>query len=152
MKAFSKFEAVNVCDIRNSYREQTFHLQNSGYDQKQSHQFSTKYPRPGLLKLWVAKCNFGVTKQIGLTNQTKAFANLTRKLKVGLQWIYFFCIFTGNNVLHAVSCSLRYLPKLSNDNNQPNTTSHAMLHHDCFKVLTNIELTALIPTRRHACV
>jgi len=29
----------------------------------------SEYFRSGLLKLWAAKCNFGVAKQIGLTNQ-----------------------------------------------------------------------------------
>jgi len=42
-------------------------------------------------------------------------------------------------VLHAVSCLLGCLPDLSNDNNSPSTTSHALLHHDAFNVglLTN---------------
>jgi len=46
------------------------------------------------------------------------------------------------------------LPELSNDNNkyQPSTTSYALLRFDCFKVLSNIDLIALIPTRRHAYV
>jgi len=43
------------------------------------------YTTAGLLKLWAAKYNFGVAKQIGLTNQTYMFANFTRKLKVDLQ-------------------------------------------------------------------
>jgi len=46
-----------------------------------------------------------------------------------------------------LSCLLGCLPELSNDNNQPGT-SHALLHHDGFKVLTNIELITFIPTRR----
>ena len=54
-------------------------------------------------------------------------------------------------MLHAVSCLLGYLPKLSDDNHQPNT-SYALLRHYCFNVLTNIDLTAFIPTRRRACV
>jgi len=54
-------------------------------------------------------------------------------------------------MLHAVSCLLGCLPKLSNDNNQP-STSYALLHHDCITVLTNIDLIAFIPTQRHACV
>jgi len=32
------------------------------------------------------------------------------------------------------------------------TTSYALLHHDCFNVLTDTDLTAFIPTRRHASV
>jgi len=55
-------------------------------------------------------------------------------LKVGLQEIYFYFIFSGNSVLHAVSCLLGYLP---NDTNQP-STSCALLRHDYFDVLTPI--------------
>jgi len=40
----------------------------------------------------------------------------TRKLKVSLQWIYFFCIFWGNIVIYAVNCLLWCLPELLNDN------------------------------------
>jgi len=54
-------------------------------------------------------------------------------------------------VLHAVSCLLRCLPELSNDNNQP-STSYALICHDCLNVLTNVDLTEFIPTRRHACI
>jgi len=44
-------------------------------------------------------------------------------------------------VLYAVSCLLGYLPEdeLSNNNNQP-STSYALLQHDCFNILTNIDL------------
>jgi len=42
------------------------------------------------------------------------------------------------------------LPELSNDNTQPSTTGYALLRHDCFKVLTNTDLVAFIPKRRHA--
>jgi len=52
-------------------------------------------------------------------------------------------------VLYAVSCLLG--PERSNDNNQASTTSYAFLRHGCF-VLTNIDLIAFIPTRKHACV
>jgi len=47
-----------------------------------------------------------------------SFVKFTRKLKVGLQWIYFYCIFIfrGNIVLHAVSNLLSCLPELSNFN------------------------------------
>jgi len=44
------------------------------------------------------------------------------------------------------------LHELSNDNDQPNTTSYTLLRHDWFNVLANINLAAFIPTRRHACV
>jgi len=54
-------------------------------------------------------------------------------------------------VLHAVNCLLECLPELSNDNNQP-SSSYALLRHDCFNALTNIDITAFIPTQRHACV
>jgi len=57
------------------------------------------------------------------------FINFTRKLKVGLQWIYFYCIFRGNSVLYAVSC----VPGCGND--QP-STSCALLRLDYFNVLT----------------
>jgi len=32
------------------------------------------------------------------------------------------------------------------------TTSYALLHYDCFNVLTDTDLNAFIPTRRHASV
>jgi len=32
------------------------------------------------------------------------------------------------------------------------STSYALSHHNCFNVLTNIDLFAFIPTRTHACV
>ena len=82
----------------------------------------------------------------------KLFVIFTRKLKVGLQWIYLCYIFSGNTVLPAVSCLLGCLSELWNNNNQPNTTSYALLRHDCFNVLTNIDLIAFIPTRRYAYV
>jgi len=31
-------------------------------------------------------------------------------------------------------------PELSNDNDQPSATSYALLRHDCFNVMTNIDL------------
>ena len=72
----------------------------------QQSQVLTHYPRfeclwyiPGLLKVWVAKCNFGAPKQIGFTNEIKIFVNFTRKLKVDLQWIYLYCIVWGN-IMH----------------------------------------------------
>jgi len=43
-------------------------------------------------------------------------------------------------------------PELSNDNDQLSTTSYTLLRHDCFKVPTNVDLVAFIPTRKHACV
>jgi len=51
-------------------------------------------------------------------------------------------------VLYAGSCLIGCLPELTNDNNQPNT-SYASSHHDCFNVMTNIDLIAFILTRRH---
>jgi len=74
----------------------------------------------------------------------------TRKSKVGLQWIYFYCIFTGNTALHDVNWLLGRLPELSKDKNQ--LSSYALSRHDCFNVLTNINLFAFILTRMHACV
>jgi len=47
-------------------------------------------------------------------------------------------------VLHDVSCSLGCLTELSNDNNQPSTTRYALSRHDCFNVLTNIDLFTFI--------
>jgi len=32
------------------------------------------------------------------------------------------------------------------------TTGYVLLHHHCFDVLTDTDLTAFIPTRRHASV
>ena len=64
----------------------------------------------------------------------------------------FILHFRGNSAFHAVGCLLGYLSELSNDSNQPSTTSYALLRHDCFKVLTNIDLVAFIPTRRHASI
>jgi len=55
-------------------------------------------------------------------------------------------------VLHGVSCLLGCLPELSNDKNQLSTTSYALTRHDCFNVLTNIDVFAFIPTQTHPCV
>jgi len=55
-------------------------------------------------------------------------------------------------VFHAVSSLLGCLPELSNNNNQPSTTSYALLCYDCFNVLINIDIVAFITTRRHTCV
>ena len=90
----------------------------------------------------------GPWSQLAWQIRYKAFVNFTRKLKVGLQWVYFYCILRGNTVLHALSCLLGCLLELSNDNNQPSTTRHALLHHDCFNILTNIDVTAFILTQR----
>jgi len=54
-------------------------------------------------------------------------------------------------MLHAVSCLLECLPELSNDNDQPSTSS-ALLHHDYFNAPTNIDLIAFILKRRHPCI
>ena len=87
-------------------------------------------------------------------SELKIFVKFTRKLKVGLQWIYFYCIFIfrDNIVLHPVSCLLWCLPELSNDDKNQAQEVMRLLHHDCFNVLTNIDLIAFIPARRHASV
>jgi len=59
----------------------------------------------------------------------------------------------SNTVFQAVSylaSLLGCLPELSNNNNQLNT-SYALLRHDCFNLLTNIDLVGFIPTRGHTC-
>jgi len=81
----------------------------------------------------------------------KVFVNFTKKLTVGLQLIYFYCIFRDSTVLHAVSCLLGCSFEL-HDNNQPSTAKYALLCHDCFDVLTSIDFTAFLPTGRHATV
>jgi len=43
------------------------------------------------------------------------------------------------------------LLELSN-NNQLSVTTYALLRHDCFKVLTNIDLVVFFPTRGHLCL
>jgi len=43
------------------------------------------------------------------------------------------------------------VPELSNDNNQPKTTSYVLLRHACFNILTKIHLFGFILTLRHAC-
>jgi len=40
---------------------------------KRSHGKTEASSRPGILKLWVAKCNFGVAKQISSANQLETF-------------------------------------------------------------------------------
>jgi len=58
--------------------------------------FNTVYTRAsqsiGRDPIWAAKCNIGVAKQIGLRNQLTIFVNLTRKVKVGVQWLYIYCM------------------------------------------------------------
>jgi len=54
----------------------------------------------------------------------------------------------GITVFHAVTCLLGCLPELTNDNNGP-STSYALLRHDCFNPLTNIDLITFILTRSH---
>jgi len=49
-------------------------------------------------------------------------------------------------VFHPVSYLVGCLPELSNNNNQLSTTC-ALLCHDCFNVLTNIDLVASILAR-----
>jgi len=53
-------------------------------------------------------------------------------------------------MFHDVSYLPGCLPELSNDYSQPNTTSYALLRHDCFNVLTKIDPFAFILTRNHA--
>jgi len=58
-------------------------------------------------------------------------------------------------VLHDISCLLGCLLELSNDNiiNQAQQFMRCLLsRHDCFILLTNIDLFAFIPKRTHACV
>ena len=81
----------------------------------------------------------------------QVFANFARKLEIGLQWIYFYWIFRGIAVLHTVSCLLQCLPEISNDDNQLAQVC-VLLLHDCFNILTIIDLVAFIPTWRHPCV
>jgi len=56
----------------------------------------------GLLKLWVI---LGSRNKLAWQTRYKSFFVIfTRKSKVGLQWIYFYCIFEGNySAFHAVS-------------------------------------------------
>jgi len=61
----------------------------------------------------------------------------------------FLLHFRNSTVFH-VSCIPGCLPELSNDNNQPSTKSYALLGHDYFNLMTNIDLIAFILTRRHA--
>jgi len=97
--------------------------------------------KAGLLKLWVVSLWHQTgSRNVILASQTnwldksdlKGFVIFTKKLKVGLQWIYFYYIFRGNTVLHAVSCLLGCLPVLWNDNNWPSTTCYVLLRHDFF--------------------
>jgi len=76
----------------------------------------------------------------------KVFEIFSRRLKIGLQRIYFYSIFRGNTVVHAVGCLWGCV---SNDNNPP-YTSYALLRQDYFNVLTNIYLIQFIATRRYA--
>jgi len=55
-------------------------------------------------------------------------------------------------MFHAVSCLLGCLPETSNDNNQPSAITYALLGHDPLKVMSDVDLTAFIPTQRHVCV
>jgi len=50
-------------------------------------------------------------------------------------------------VLYDDSCLLGSLSEPSNDKNQLSTTGYALSRHDCFNVLTNIDLFAFTPTR-----
>jgi len=43
------------------------------------------------------------------------------------------------------------MPELSKNNKRLSTTHYALLRHDCFNVLTNIDITAFIPTRVYTC-
>jgi len=76
------------------------------------------------------------------------FAKFTRKLEVGLQWIYFCCIFIfrGNIVFYAVSCLLWCLPELSNDNK--NQAQQVMRCYTTI-VLTYWPILALLHSFRH---
>ena len=61
------------------------------------------------LKLWVTTPNVSqnvmlVSRINSLDKSDKGFVIFTRKLKVGLQWIYFYYVLRCSTVLHAVSC------------------------------------------------
>jgi len=43
------------------------------------------------------------------------------------------------------------LSELSKNNNQL-STSYALLRHDCYNALTNIDLVVFIPIREHTCI
>jgi len=70
--------------------------------------------RAGLLKLWVAapngaaKCNFGISKPIGLTIRYNNFCKIYKKIEnrptVNIFLLHFY--FRGNIVRYAVSCLL----------------------------------------------
>ena len=101
--------------------------------------------------LRVATAN-GVVKQTTWQFRCTRFCNLCKKTRSRPAVSFFYYIFRGNAVLHAVSCSLGCLPELSNDNNQPSTASYALLLHGGFSVLANIDFVAFTVIRRHACV
>ena len=59
--------------------------------------------------------------------------------------------FRGNTVFDAASCLLGCLPDLSDDDNQPSATAYTLLGHDCFDILTNVDLIAFVLIRIHVC-
>jgi len=81
-----------------------------------------------------------------------SFCKLCKKSRSRPVVNLFLLHFSSNTMLHAVSYLLGCLRELSNHNNQPSTTSYALLHHGVFNAQTNIALVAFIQTRRHACV
>ena len=60
----------------------------------------------------------------------KNFCKLYKKFKsLNKSAVNLFLLhFWSNAVLHAVSCLLGCLPEISNDNNQPSTTTYMLLH------------------------
>ena len=59
-----------------------------------------------------------------LDKSDNKFCTLYKKIKTRAAVNIFLLYFYGNAVLHAVSCLIGCLPELSDDNNQPSTTSH----------------------------
>ena len=114
-----------------------------GFLEGLSHGFSNYGSSPHLRS---RKVNLGSRTNWLVKSDLKVFELISRKLKVGLQRIYFYFIFRGNTVLHAARCLLGCLP---NDNNQA-STSNVLLRHHYFNVLTNIDLIEITATRRHA--
>jgi len=89
--------------------------------------------RAGLLKLLVVAPNglrnviLGLESQLAWQIRYNNFCKNCKKMKVGLQWIYFYCIciFRGNIVFYAVSCLLWCLRELSNlSKNQAQRVMH----------------------------
>jgi len=72
----------------------------------------------------------GSRKKLPWQIRYKCFCKLYKKIKGRLALSLFLLHFRGNSVLHSVTCLPGCLPEPSNDNDQPNTTSYALLRHD----------------------